>query len=227
MTLAQAERQGLEFARAMGARSLAELRATPARRLLSVPYRSRAIVDGDIIVEQTYEAFAAGRQARIPLLVGYNRDEREMPHKWPIWTWARLHARAVPDGTFVYHFAHVPPFGPFPRTGAAHGAELLYVFGYPPPIVHHVVELPWTARRHIALGDEIRTYWTNFAKGGDPNGAALPRWPAFGAGHQALELAETHRVIDMPDRAAHDAMDAEMERHRARSQAALPPEAVR
>ncbi len=36
----------------------------------------------------------------------------------------------------------------------------------------------------------MRTYWTNFAKTYDPNGAGVPRWPAFtNATPQMLHIA--------------------------------------
>jgi para-nitrobenzyl esterase len=31
----------------------------------------------------------------------------------------------------------------------------------------------------------MRTYWTNFAKSGNPNGTGLPQWPAYKPGGDA------------------------------------------
>ncbi len=49
------------------------------------------------------------------------------------------------------------------------------------------------------------TYWSNFARTGDPNGAGLPPWPAFDPKEpQALELGSRMGPIAVPDRALCD-----------------------
>ncbi len=80
--LAEAERDGEQFATAAGARSLAELRAMPAEKVLlatrrasKVPYWSAGIVDGSFLTEPAAVTFAAGRQARVPLMVGRTNGE--------------------------------------------------------------------------------------------------------------------------------------------------------
>jgi para-nitrobenzyl esterase len=69
--------------------------------------------------------------------------------------------------------------------GATHGAEMVYVFDH---LDQQAV--PWTPQDR-ALAATMSTYWTNFAKNGDPNGAGLPRWPAVGAsGGKLMGLGE-------------------------------------
>ena len=80
--LADAERRGLEFARGVGAASLAGLRALPADSLLAAagrPGSARfpATVDGWFLPASPAEIFAAGAQSRVPLLVGWNSVEAD------------------------------------------------------------------------------------------------------------------------------------------------------
>jgi para-nitrobenzyl esterase len=47
-------------------------------------------------------------------------------------------------------------------------------------LTSHAAEIPYVLdARPIGGGATLQDYWVNFALRGDPNGATLPRWPAF------------------------------------------------
>ncbi len=149
------------------------------------------------------------------------RLKTEESFGWRAWTWGRLHAQTHSQKVFFYYFSRVPPFGR--AQAAGHGAELTYVFGYPPAMGHYVMETPWRAYHDVWLGDAIRTYWTNFAKTGNPNGPDLPAWPAFEAVRpRVIELGDSVAARDMPDMPDHELMDAYMAALRTGAAAPIP-----
>ncbi len=80
MPLSQAEQDGVKFAQGVGASSLAALRAMPAADLLEATAkpgtpRFATIVDGYFFPKSPDAIFAAGEQAHVPLLVGWNSEE--------------------------------------------------------------------------------------------------------------------------------------------------------
>ena len=82
--LTEKERAGAEFAASIGARSLGALRAMPADTLLqataALSYSAfLPTVDGYLLTASVRETFAAGEQARVPLLVGWNSEEASYP----------------------------------------------------------------------------------------------------------------------------------------------------
>ena len=79
-TLAQMEQNGVHFAEAVGAPSLNALRALSASELLEMAARQGVprfgvTVDGYFFPQAPAELYAAGRQARVPLLAGWNSEE--------------------------------------------------------------------------------------------------------------------------------------------------------
>jgi para-nitrobenzyl esterase len=80
---------------------------------------------------------------------------------------------------YLYRFSYVqPPMREFFRDGAPHGGEIAFVFGTlviggfgPPP--------PPPTAQDQAVSRMAQSYWVNFAKTGDPNGAGLPAWPRY------------------------------------------------
>jgi para-nitrobenzyl esterase len=78
--LAQAEKAGSDFAKAVGASSLAALRAMSTEQIHEATRaagfgRFPLTVDGYFLTEPPAATFAAGKQARVPLLVGWNSEE--------------------------------------------------------------------------------------------------------------------------------------------------------
>lgn len=78
--LAQAEADGTKFAAEVAASSLAALRALTTEQLMEAtkkqPFgRFPIAVDGYFFAEPPHETYAAGHQAHVPLLVGWNSEE--------------------------------------------------------------------------------------------------------------------------------------------------------
>ena len=63
------------MAAALGAKSLADLRAIPAEQLQKDGRGTRPMVDGWYIREDLSATFAQGRQKEVDVLVGSNKDE--------------------------------------------------------------------------------------------------------------------------------------------------------
>lgn len=80
LPLPEAEKLGLAFAQKVGAPSLADLRAMPAQKLLNAtkgmaPPDFPSVIDGCFLPKSPFAIFAAGEQAQVPLMVGWNSEE--------------------------------------------------------------------------------------------------------------------------------------------------------
>jgi para-nitrobenzyl esterase len=123
---------------------------------------------------------------------------------------------------YLYFFAQNPP-GPAgqPAFPAAHAAEVPYVF-------NNLGELPLFPDRSdpklsgasapdLKVADQMSSYWVNFARNGNPNGAGLPEWKAHqvGASDRAIVLDADPASEPLPTKARlelYDKLYAQMRR---------------
>ncbi|BCS32498.1 carboxylic ester hydrolase [Luteitalea sp. TBR-22] len=86
---------------------------------------------------------------------------------------------------YTYYFDRVTPWPEHPEFGAHHTSEVPYVFG-----TVGRGKRAWEPVDRI-VSDRMASYFVNFARTGDPNGAGLPRWPAWAPGaHVTMRLGE-------------------------------------
>jgi para-nitrobenzyl esterase len=72
-----------------------------------------------------------------------------------------------------------------------HSADLPYVFGFYPKAGNIAGAFGET---DFKLADLIETYFTNFAKTGNPNGGGVPEWPAFDGSQRYVFFKEDGQV---------------------------------
>jgi para-nitrobenzyl esterase len=131
---------------------------------------------------------------------------RDMMFGWHTWSWARLQARTGTSEVFYYYFDRHPDYpadSPRAGYGAEHGADVPYVFQHLNPSDRQISETD------LAISEAMATYWTNFAKRGDPNGDGWPEWPAFSdANPVVMRFTETPDIARVPGADALEVLDA-------------------
>jgi para-nitrobenzyl esterase len=240
------EKKDGEWVAGLGVASLKELRALPTDKVLAAAKNNKGgfapVIDGKLLTEPVPDTYAAGKQAHVPLLAGWNRDEgsfvamrgmtaeqfrgmaaglfadraAEYLALYPAdtderalrsaidygsdsfialgtWKWIEAHRKTGDSPIYRYHFElAAPPSKYHPGSYAFHSDDIEYVFG----TLDTRPGAVWRPEDR-KLSDEVMSYWTNFAKTGDPNGPGLPVWPKYDKDDSLIHLDST--ITSGPD----------------------------
>ena len=175
--------------------------------------------------EKTPEEFVNGVKARYgkfadDLIKAYPVGEKTVPKTardlardaafgWQTWSWAQLQAKTGKSKVFYYYFDQHPDYpedSPRFGFGSPHGQDVAYVF------MHLDKSKPETTKSDLEISEAMGTYWTNFAKFGDPNSKEVPKWPAFSdANPEVMVLGPTPHIGPVPSVESLKVLDAYFE----------------
>jgi para-nitrobenzyl esterase len=240
------EKEEGEWVTSLGVTSLQELRALSTAKILDAVKSKTSddfptVVDGKLLTEPVADTYAASRQAHVPLLAGWNRDENSSlangmtVEKWKAyaaehfeegaeeflklypgetdeqasrsaagygsdkfiafgtWKWIEAHRKTGESPVYRYHFELAAlPSKYHPYTAAFHSDDIEYIFGTLDTRPGETIR-----PEDRKLSEQMMSYWTNFAKTGDPNGPGLPEWPRYGKNDELIHLDST--ITSGPD----------------------------
>lgn len=123
------------------------------------------------------------------------------------WKWIDLQATTGHSRVFRYEFDDAPPAAKDDAQssrGAYHSAEIEFVFQ-----ALASKKLPWRPEDE-QTSDLMSSYWTNFAKTGDPNGPGLPHWPEYSSRdhYEVMHLSASPHPAPDEHRARYEFLDA-------------------
>jgi para-nitrobenzyl esterase len=122
------------------------------------------------------------------------------------WKWINAQLKTGQSPVYRYRFEDAPPMAKDEKgepRGAYHSAEIEFVFGNLPS-----KDLPWRPEDQ-KLSDQMSTYWSNFAKAGNPNGEGLPDWPQYDKqnGYELMHLSANPHAAPEQHRARYEFLD--------------------
>lgn len=134
------------------------------------------------------------------------------------WKWMEMQLKTGHERVYRYRFDQTLPLSTHEDTSsddelkykepepkeprAPHAGEIEFVFQ-----VLSSKDLPW-GPQHYRVSDLLSSYWTNFAKTGDPNGEGLPHWPAYSKdGYEVMHLTAQPQAAPDPHRPRYELLD--------------------